>query len=91
VRAKLNFRNLASGLTMLRLSLAAAMCLLSQAHAGGPWGAGWGFAAHGGVPAQPPILQSFALNRSVALALLGNVSAIFKSFLGKRSTISFGR
>lgn len=61
---------------MFRLNLVLAVANMSllplAAHAGGPWGAGWGFASHGGVPAQPRTMQSFWLNRSVVGYFVAN-------------------
>ena len=38
----------------------------------GPWGAGWGFAAAGGVPPQPAGMQSYLLNKSVVGYFVAN-------------------
>lgn len=52
--------------------VALAAVVAATVSAGGPWSAGWGFAAHGGVPPLPPNLQSFALNRSVVGYFVAN-------------------
>lgn len=44
----------------------------SLASGRGPWSAGWGFAETGGIPLQPPGLQSYMLNRSVMGLFVAN-------------------
>ena len=44
----------------------------SLASGRGPWSAGWGFTETGGIPLQPPGLQSYMLNRSVMGLFVAN-------------------
>ncbi len=50
--------------------------VVGLASAGSPWGVGWGFVKHGGLPPQPAAMQSYWLNRSVAGYFVANSTGL---------------
>ena len=54
------------------MASAAAPSAITATASSRPWTAGWGFAATGGIPPQPPHMRSYAINRTVLATFVAN-------------------